>query len=101
MCSVPSKIISAVLFIWTFLSSVSATSMKPLRSEHWKDFNFVLPVRLLQYVARKVCVPPVTGSSFVPLHGQKYRDSKSKPAIADAAVTSTPLIEVCDWYKAV
>ena len=45
--------------------------------DDWKERIFVFLRRSDQYFARKVCVPPVTGSSSVPLHGQKYREWKS------------------------
>ena len=45
--------------------------MKPDRREHWNDLIFLLPSFFDQYGARKVWVPPVTGSSLVPAQGQK------------------------------
>ena len=82
----PFKIICASLFINNLFSSINSISINPVLSEHWNEFIFFLFNRLLQYFAKKVWVAPVTGSSFVPLQGQKYLDSKSKSFLWEIAL---------------
>ena len=44
-------------------------------------FNFVLPSSLLQRGVRFVWDEPLTGSSGIPFHGAKYRETKSTSKI--------------------